>query len=72
MNLPLNSHHPSGVNVARADGGVAFVLNGTGPNILRPLAIRDDGEVYRGSVNGKLAMKIPDHRRDRTIRLIDI
>ena len=45
MNLPLNSHHPGGVNVARADGGVTFLTNGTGPAILRPLAIRDDGGV---------------------------
>ncbi len=51
MNQPLNSHHPGGVNVARADGGVAFLANGTGPAILRPLAIRNDGEVNTISVS---------------------
>jgi prepilin-type N-terminal cleavage/methylation domain-containing protein len=43
LNHPLNSHHIGGVLVARADSSVTFLENGTGPDILRPLAIRDDG-----------------------------
>ena len=45
LNQPLNSSHPGGALIARADGGVNFMQNGTGPDILRPLAIRDDRTV---------------------------
>jgi prepilin-type N-terminal cleavage/methylation domain-containing protein len=42
LNLPLNSHHTGGILVARADAGVDFLRNATGPEILKPLGIRDD------------------------------
>ena len=45
VNQPLNSHHPGGVHVLRCDGGVTFMENGTSPEVLRPLAVRDDGDV---------------------------
>jgi len=45
LNLPLNSHHPGGVQILRCDGSVSLLLNGTGPEILQPLAIRDDGQI---------------------------
>ena len=50
MNQPLTSHHPGGVQIARADGGVAFVAEGIGPAVLRPLSIRDDGEINQESM----------------------
>lgn len=48
LNQPLNSNHPGGAIIGRADGGVNFMRNGTGPDILRPLAIRDDRQVAPG------------------------
>jgi hypothetical protein len=45
LNQTLTSHHPGGVHVLRCDGGVSFMRNGTGPDILQPLAIRDDGDL---------------------------
>jgi prepilin-type N-terminal cleavage/methylation domain-containing protein len=42
LNLPLNSHHPGGVLFARCDGGVTLLQNGTGPDILKPLAMRNN------------------------------
>ncbi len=50
MNQPLNSSHPGGVHVARADGGVIFLSDAIGPAVLRPLAIRDDGELTQESL----------------------
>jgi prepilin-type N-terminal cleavage/methylation domain-containing protein/prepilin-type processing-associated H-X9-DG protein len=45
LNQTLTSHHPGGVHVLRCDGSVSFMRDGTGPDILQPLAIRDDANV---------------------------
>jgi prepilin-type processing-associated H-X9-DG protein len=42
-NLPMNSTHPAGVNVAFSDGSVRFLANSTSLAILANLATRDDG-----------------------------
>lgn len=41
-NNPLSSAHAGGAYVARADGGVKFLSEGTDINVLRSLANRDD------------------------------
>jgi len=40
-----SSHHPGGVNVALADGSVRLLPNGTDPETLRRLLLRNDGQV---------------------------
>lgn len=42
-NLPLNSAHPGGVNVAFADGSVRMLTNQTSLHVLGAYATRDDG-----------------------------
>jgi hypothetical protein len=42
-NMPVQSVHVGGAFVARCDGGVTFLENGTDWNVVQNLAIRDDG-----------------------------
>ena len=44
-NVPLNSTHTGGVNVAYADGSVRFLSDSTPLSVLAQLATRDDGTV---------------------------
>jgi prepilin-type N-terminal cleavage/methylation domain-containing protein/prepilin-type processing-associated H-X9-DG protein len=48
-NTPLQSAHPGGANVLRCDGGVTFLSNATSFEVLRWLAVRDDGQVVAGA-----------------------
>jgi prepilin-type N-terminal cleavage/methylation domain-containing protein/prepilin-type processing-associated H-X9-DG protein len=45
VNSPLQSPHPSGVNILRADGSVTFLAEATPLSTVAMLAIRDDGQV---------------------------
>ena len=45
QNTPLNSAHTGGVNVALADGSVAFLSDSIDLDVLGGLATRDDGKV---------------------------
>jgi prepilin-type N-terminal cleavage/methylation domain-containing protein/prepilin-type processing-associated H-X9-DG protein len=47
-NNPLQSTHPGGVNVLRADGGVTFLRDTLPFDTLRWLCIRDDGQPTAG------------------------
>lgn len=42
-NVPINSAHPGGVNVAFADGSVRLLTNQTALGVLAQMATRDDG-----------------------------
>lgn len=44
-NTAIQSAHPQGASVPRADGGTWFLLESTAPEVLRNLCIRDDGQV---------------------------
>ncbi len=44
-NIPLNSTHPGGVNVALGDGSIRFLTDSTTLAVLAALATRDDGTV---------------------------
>ncbi len=48
-NKPIQSAHTSGANVLRGDGSVHFMVEGTDWNILKWLAIRDDGQTIPDS-----------------------
>ena len=44
-NTPLNSTHVGGVHVLMGDGGVRFISDSLGLDIVARLATRDDGQV---------------------------
>jgi prepilin-type N-terminal cleavage/methylation domain-containing protein len=44
-NKPIQSPHPGGANLLRSDGSVQFFVNTTAWDVLKWMAIRDDGRV---------------------------
>lgn len=46
-NVGINSCHVGGANVLRADGSVLFLSNATAYDVVKWLAIRDDGQVFQ-------------------------
>jgi prepilin-type N-terminal cleavage/methylation domain-containing protein/prepilin-type processing-associated H-X9-DG protein len=46
-NKPIQSAHPGGANVLRCDGGAQFLSDATAWDVLKWMAIRDDGEVFQ-------------------------
>lgn len=49
-NTAIQSAHPGGASVLRADGGISFLSESMDRIVLRNLAIRDDGQVTPGDV----------------------
>jgi len=45
-NTPISSPHAGGATVARADGTVAFLRDGTALDVLSKFAVKDDGQIF--------------------------